>query len=407
MAISETEPPLRLDPASYDDEWDDPELLAEEQTVGKISLPPKREPPPTAASPVRNRNRVEMGIQITAKVRTGRRSQDTEDGGESEIVKLDCTPADQPFQPNHMIVPRREQDPEPQPEPVAGKIKEENPEWGKRKKHSLRWLIASGIGVAAIVVLSLTTLELWIKDAPEDDPSAQQITLDDPESLTEVEGFEIDGNSEWQSREILAAFAAAGSPGKILPFIRDRDALVDAVNREWQPWGTAVKWDGPDSAAWRTANESGRGFGVLSGAKPDLTPFNAYFVREQGALKLDWEATTGACATPFNMLVAGRGSGGKTRAFVKIDAFFTTTFPESLYRSFKLLSPDLNHVIWAYTKLGSREDTAIMGFFPTGILLDSERGELPMTVILSPPAPDAQKNQWLITEMLHNDWVSP
>ena len=35
------------------------------------------------------------------------------------------------------------------------------------------------------------------------------------------------------------------------------------------------------------------------------------------------------------------------------------------------------------------------------------RGELPMTVILSPPAPGAQKNQWLITEMLHNDWVSP
>jgi hypothetical protein len=408
MPIPEPEPTPRLDPASYDDAWDDPELLEEEQAVGRVQLPPKREPPPADASPVRVRKRVEMGLQISANIRTGRSVPDTEETGPAEeVVKLDCPSPDQPFQPSHMIVPRRDQEPEPPPEPVLGKLKEEGPDWGKRPKQSLRWLLGASAGVVIILVLAIATQELWIRATPDPSSSAPESVLADPDPLPEVEGFEIDGTSEQQSRALLATIAKAGAAGEILPFIRNRDPLVTQVTRDWQPWGTPPDWDGPDNAAWRTGSESGRGFGVLSGSKPDLTPFQAYFVREQGILKLDWEATTGASATPFGMLVQGRGAGGITRCLVRLDSFFTDTFPEQLYRSFKLLSPDLDQVVWAYTRLGSKEDTAIMAFFPSGILLESENGQLPMTVILAPPAPGAQKNQWLITEMLHNDWVSP
>ena len=403
MPIPEPEPTPRLDPASYDDEWDDPELLAEELAIDRTILPPKREQPPPSAKPARKRTTVEMGLQIAAKVRTGQRNGDSEDDA---VVKLDCPAADQPFQPTHMIVDRREQL-QPPPKPPDGKIKEEHLEWGEKPKQSHRWLIRSGIAVGLLLVVALAIQQIWIRNT-DDEQKPQESLLEESEKLPEVVGFELDGTSDRQSRALLAAYAKARSASDILPFVRDRDSLAERITRDWVPWNVPANWSEPGNCAWETGDESGRGFGLLCGSLPDLSGFRAYFVRENEALKLDWEATTGACATPFGMLVQGKGTGGKTRAFVKPDTFFTQAFPESLYRSFKLLSPDRTAVVWAYTKIGSPADNAIMAYFPSGILLESEHGELPMTVTLSPPdQKESQKNQWLITEMLHNEWVSP
>lgn len=404
MPIPEPEPTPRLDPASYDDEWDDPELLAEEQVIDRTILPPKREQPPASAKPARKRTKVEMGLQITAKVRTAPRTDDSEDDA---VVKLDCPTADQAFQPTHMIIDRREKAPPPPPKPIGGKIREEHLEWGEKPKHSHHWLLRSGIAVALLLAAALTIQQLWVRNTDEE-YKPQESLLEEREKLPEVEGFEIDGSSDRQSRALLATYAKARSASDILPFVRDRDSLVERITRDWTPWNVPANWSEPETCAWETGNESGRGFGLLCGSLPDLSRFRAYFVRENGVLRLDWEATTGACSTPFEMLVQGKGTGGKTRAFVKPDTFFTQAFPESLYRSFKLLSPDQTAVVWAYTKIGSPADNAIMAYFPSGILLESEHGELPMTVTLSPPDQnETQKNQWLLTEMLHNEWVSP
>jgi hypothetical protein len=72
-----------------------------------------------------------------------------------------------------------------------------------------------------------------------------------------------------------------------------------------------------------------------------------------------------------------------------------------------LAAPDRQQVVWAYVELGSAADTRVMEFFRTGTFLEASNKELPMTVRLAAPPKGAQKNQWLLPEMLHNEWVSP
>jgi len=400
--VSETSPP----PPLIEGEWDDPVLWEEDPEAGRLVLPPKREAAPTDAAPIRNRSRVEMGLQIGVKLRAGRNGAPDDEPaptGELEVIKLECPSADLPFQANLTIAPPVEAPAEPPR--TLGKPSEESPDWGGKTRHSLRWLVGSGLGVAALLVLALVTQERWLKEQPEDSP--QMIGLVDEDPLEEIEGFEIDGTSEVQSRALLATIAKARQVEEILPLIRQPEVIAAKVRLDWQAWNTPPDWEVPTEAVWHTGHEKGRGFGILVGTTPDFKAFRAYFVREQGVLKLDWEATRGLGDASFEMLERGSGLGGTVRAYVKTDSFFTAVYPETDYRSFKLVAPDREAVVWGYAKRGGQADEAISALFSTGMLLEGEKSELPMTLRLGPPPAGSQKNQWLILEMLHNEWVSP
>jgi len=63
--------------------------------------------------------------------------------------------------------------------------------------------------------------------------------------------------------------------------------------------------------------------------------------------------------------------------------------------------------VWGYVKSDDPAAAALLKVFESA----KNDGELPteqaMTLRLTPPPAGAQKNQWLIGEMLHIDWVSP
>ncbi|MCF7674408.1 MAG: hypothetical protein K9N23_17100 [Akkermansiaceae bacterium] len=395
-------------PNLSDDEWDDPVLLEQQELErGGVVLPLKREIPLAATAPARKRGRVEMGLQISAKIRGGRSIRETDDPESgalsADVVKLECAPADQPFHANHVIKHREEPPLEPPKE--TGHQKEEHLEWGTKQRHPIRWLIGSALGVVLLLVIAVIVQALWLRDPPELPPEAVQLDRETP--LDEVEGFELDGTSEHESRALFNVYAKANSPEDVLPLIRDREALEGKVRRDWRPWGTPPGWEGPFKAGWDIRHENGRGFGVLSGNLPDFKPFRAFFIREDGVLKLDWEASLGLGDSSFEMLQRGSGSGGIIRAYAKPDWYFSKVLPEDRYHCFKLIAPDQQEVIWAYTVLDSEADTGIMAFFPSGGVLVADYSELPVTLRLAPAPVGAQKNQWLITEMLHNEWVSP
>lgn len=406
MVPADPAPETSLPPPSTEGEWDDPVLWEEDPDAGRLVLPPKREIAPAEAAPVRSRSKVEMGLQIGIKLRAGRNGT-PHDGpapaDDQEVIKLECPSADQPFQANLTIAPPVEP---PAEEPrTPGKPMAESPEWGGKTGHSLRWIVGSGLGVVALLVLALVTQERWLKEPAAEEP--QTIGLADVEPLEEIEGFETDGTSEVQSRALLATFAKARQADEILPLIRQPEAVAERVRLHWQAWNTPPDWEVSPEAVWHTGYEKGRGFGILVGTTPDFKPFRAYFVRDQGVLKLDWEATQGVGDAPFEMLERGAGSGGVVRAYVKSDSFFTAVFPEADYRSFKVAAPDHEGVVWGYAKRGGQAEEAISALFPAGMFLESEKSELPMTLRLGPPPAGSQKNQWLILEMLHNEWVSP
>lgn len=393
--------PSAADPGG---EWDDPLLPS---APAAVSLPAPRWE--TAAAPLaatRRPAKAEIGLRIGTRMRGSYHSAAAREAVADEpaaaVIKLECPPADQPFQASQII-------PAPKPDgpatPPGGRAR--HPAWGGGTAHLPRWLIAGGLGVTSVLAFALVAQERWLRDVPADTPP--ELELADKETLLpEIEGFETDGSSEREARELMHAYALANTAAQILPLVRNRQALAARITRDWQPWVANAAWQGAWTASWESASEEGLGFGLLIGRRPDFASFRAYFVREDGALKLDWEATEGrSAAAEFHLLASGLGSGGTVRAYVKPDAYYTRVFPEDRYHCFKLVAPSRQDVIWAYAEVDSPADTRIMTFFESGTFLETSPNEVPMTLKLAPPPQGAEKNQWLLPEMLHNEWVSP
>ena len=406
--------PLQPDPRNHapsvsaDDEWADAYGAAEYLPESRPLLPPKRAVPVPDAAPAststRSRSRPEMGIQIDVARPAGRSPADDSpppaNAPGHDVVKLEAISAETSFQARNTIAPPPKSAAEA-PKDLRG----ESTEWGKVSKTPTRWLAAAAGAVVVLVVLAIVIQEVWLKD-----PKAAVIpVVDVPEDtpFEEVAGFELDSSSETDARKLLADYAKATTVAEILPHIRNGQALADRLKLDWQPWRLAPDWQPPVLAIWEVSAEGGRSHGLLRGNRPDLSQFRAYFVREDDALKLDWEATAGLGDASFETLQKGMGTGGKLRAYVKLDTYYSQVLPEDAYHSFRLLAPDREQVVWGYSKLGTPADAALLKIFNPSVIDGEAKSELPITLRLEPGPENCQKNQWLIGEMLHIDWVSP
>ena len=408
--------PLQPDPhnhapsVSADDEWADafgaaqdlPEFRPEFRPV----LPPKRAvPAPDPAPPrSRSRSRPEMGIQIDVAGPARRPPADDSPPPVSapghDVVKLEAILTETSFQARNAIVPPLKPAAE-----APHNLRGESTEWGKVSKTPTRWLATAAGGVVLLVVLAMVTQEVWLKDPKTAVVAVVEAPEDAP--FEEVAGFELDSSSEADARKMLATYAKATTVEEVLPLIRSGQALADRLKLDWQPWGLAPDWQPPVLAVWEVSAEGGRSHGLLRGNRPDFSRFRAYFVREDDALKLDWEATAGLGDASFETLQKGMGTGGKLRAYVKLDNYYSQLLAEDAYHSFRLKAPDGEQVVWGYSKQGTPADAALLKIFEPSVIDGEAKSELPITLRLEPGPENCQKNQWLIREMLHIDWVSP
>ncbi|MCU0781207.1 MAG: hypothetical protein MUF04_08920 [Akkermansiaceae bacterium] len=349
-------------------------------------------------TPVRNRN-----DDPDSGAGHGPPGPDYPDAEDEEVVRLSEPYAQTAFR----TIPRQEPDPDANAGWSAGghRNRKLHAEWGLRKQHRIHWFIAGGAGVVALLILTFVIQQRWLSAPPEPMPQVIEVETEDP--VPEVEGFEISGTSQREARDLLTRFAHARTAEDALPLMRGGARLAALVRANWRPWNAPTGWTTPLDASWATDDDSGRGFGLLTGVLPDFTPFRAYFIRENGAIKLDWEATTGFSATDFSRLVRGAGTGGVTRAYVEPDSYYSLVFPEESYRCFKLLSPDMATVVWGYAALNSQTENAIRHYFPSGLVQDPDDSVRPMTLVLEPAPDGAQPFQWRIVRMLHHEWVAP
>jgi hypothetical protein len=316
------------------------------------------------------------------------------------VVKLEAILTETSFQARNAIVPPLKPAAEA-PQNLRG----ESTEWGKVSKTPTRWLATAAGGVVLLVVLAMVTQEVWLKDPKTAVVAVVEAPEDAP--FEEVAGFELDSSSEADARKLLATYAKATTVEEVLPLIRSGQALADRLKLDWQPWGLAPDWQPPVLAVWEVSAEGGRSHGLLRGNRPDFSRFRAYFVREDDALKLDWEATAGLGDASFETLQKGMGTGGKLRAYVKLDNYYSQLLAEDAYHSFRLKAPDGEQVVWGYSKQGTPADAALLKIFEPSVIDGEAKSELPITLRLEPGPENCQKNQWLIREMLHIDWVSP
>jgi hypothetical protein len=284
--------------------------------------------------------------------------------------------------------------------------------WQGKPRHFWRWWIWTAIGttiliagsVATVVALNATRQAASTHVSPLSGFEIEKVELDERFALFQEDPIRLQA----EAARLLADYAAATSPEQLLPLVRGQATVAGPLRTTWQPWPAPPHLDGRKALQFAYTDNLKPPFLVVFGKRSDQIPFRAYFVREGEHLKLDWEATEGICDIPIHELPGATGvRQALVRCEVEAKPFHTTAFPETRFRSFLLSTADQQAWIWGYGERDGETELRLKALLDTGsAFLEQKTRERATLRITADPGRDLP-NQFLITEMLHIDWVRP
>lgn len=267
------------------------------------------------------------------------------------------------------------------------------------------WMAAASCLLAVAAVGGV----LVARNSPEDQRAAEAavFAFEPKERLEAGSEYFVENSGQLiaEAEQVLARYAAATSVEQALRRVRDPERVKERMRELWQPWGGALRAAGEEARGY--VETAARPVVCLAGRRGDFSPFLVQFVREEGRLLLDWEASHGIGEVQVDELAAdGVAEDRLVRAVIRPDNFFTRDFPEEKFRSYQLLDASGEHRVWGYAALDSEVAALLAAEFNEGSVLLSQGGDTRVTVRLSGPVAGGAKC-FVITEMLHKGWVSP
>jgi hypothetical protein len=388
-----------------DDVWDDPDGWDRAAQTSVTVLPPiKTKTESTSLAPTGND--VE-GLRIGAE-RPRRQAED----GASQLEVQEITGNVVRLAPEVSAIPKVPRQIRIQEGAPTNSLKRppqgEGKEWGRARNQSVRWIFGTSLAVAAVVIVALMLLPLVNRtNAARPRPGQDGLVLAQDEKIEGLASLNDLLPRQLEAEEIFRNYASASVVDDVLPWMRDAGA-VEPLIRASHPCALVSKeWLPPEDTSWNVFDNDGHPFGLLAGNLPNFSKFSAYLVLSQNQLQLDWKATTGYGTATFEDLERNQGDPTEIRAKILPSGFFTATFPEVEFQSYQLVAPDDGKAIWCYARRGDTAERILDKLFMVGEILQSTAEPKKVTVRLEPGPAGALPNQWLITEMLHKDWVTP
>jgi len=206
---------------------------------------------------------------------------------------------------------------------------------------------------------------------------------------------------------IFKTVMGASTVEEILPWVRDAAAVEPLIRTQHRPVAVPKDWLAPSTTTWNVLDLDGHPFGLLDGGLPDFSKFTAYWVIVGKQLRLDWKATTGYGTATFDELARQRGNPAEIRGRILPDRYFTAAFPEAEFQCYQLSAPDDSQAIWCYVGRADPLDVVLREFCQNGEILNIAPAQQKITVSLDRGPAGAQPSQWLITGVLHKEWISP
>lgn len=284
----------------------------------------------------------------------------------------------------------------------------ESRDWGLGRRHSVRWIIGTGVGVATLVVLAMMLLPLVNQsNAARPRQGDNALVLDTTDEVKGAEALNAMLSRQPEAEQLFRKFASAAIVDDVLPLLRDPDQAEPLIRK--RGWKALVpkEWVPPETTTWSVYDVEGIPYGVLAGTLPDYTQFNAYFLLKDDHLHLDWKATTSYGTAAFEELAKGGGDPVEIRAMIAPCGYFTATYPEAEYQSYQFVSTESDSVVWCYTRKGGEADRALAAVFQDGAILKSTPEPRKVTLRLKRGPADSFPNQWLVDEIINTDWIIP
>lgn len=280
-------------------------------------------------------------------------------------------------------------------------------EWGKAKDAAPRWMVWAAAGVVLFLLLAVVILPLV---QPEETTRKRVVlTADRPDALPDDSAAQIELlKRQDEAVGLFRRFASATTTDDLLATVRNRDTVAPLVKQ----WPTAVKvpssWRPSQPTVWETLSDRGRVSGILTVILPDFRPFMAFLTMEHGVLLIDWKATVGYGTADYAQLSRGEGDASEIRGSLKPADFYSSALPESDYRNYVLISPNGEESIWVYVPRVSEVADQLSRSFAGGEIVAPDTQPQRFTVKLARPvSADVARNQWMLKEVLHKEWIRP
>jgi hypothetical protein len=389
-----------------DDVWADPRCLHDE---GQRMLPPvrPRNPSGKSANTGGHEDGLRIGQGLQANIST------TENGKQglevavisNEVVRLHPEiPSVERVQRQFTFHKKPDED---------GKRRHntgETNDWGRSRKlttGAILWIAGCCLAVSTVVVAAMMILpRVNRSNAMNPRPGQTELVIaeDNREAARPITEMLAREN---EAERLYQTWLTATTTDEISHLIRNPEEVLPMTG------GDALPALAPENAVpqrgttWTALEREGLVFGMLEGTLPDHSTFAAYFVTDDGALRMDWKATTAHCSADFATMARREGDASEIRGWIKPSDFYTLAFPETQYRSYQLLSPDQNESLWVYAPLGDPVQQQLNDEFEGGGILSGTPQQKKYTLRLRAGTGDALPNQWSIAELLHKDWIAP
>lgn len=375
--------------------------------------PAETAPPPAVVLPPRRTTKSQsnsrlaeggnIGLRIDSNVNRGKTSNTSRIKVQEihgSVVRLDQALPSPPKPPRKETFHER-----PTRHKHSKKSRGEGASWGQVRHHPTFWILGSGAAVIAIVISAMILLPSINKpNAPRPGMQAKVAELMEPKEDESLRGLLA---KQSEATRIFQSYITASHVDEIVPLVRNGTTMTELLAKNWQPSPIPKSWVPAADSSWTVAEHNGYAYGILEGALPDGSKFTAYFSHESDRLQLDWKATVAYGSATFAELVKNQGNPAEIRGEISATDFYTATWPESDYQSYRLLSADKETSIWCYARRGSAAEESITPHIRkygiTGAAHDSRK----ITLQLERGPEGSLPNQWLIGEMLQFDWVTP
>lgn len=297
----------------------------------------------------------------------------------------------------------------------TGSESEGEESWGsteKRKKGS-PWMLWAILGLTIPVVL-VGLMLLTNKPARRtiNDTKATGLNFDvlSGTGKAEPQDWFVENSGEAFSKglELLEAVSKESlTLEEIIPLMRNEQQaarlLAAKNNGNWPAFDTSE----PTSLIWNYGSSGGAGFMTMSGQRGDFRDFRAYFVRDEGKVFFDFDATEGRSDISIVDLPKDDLVGSiLLRCWVAKEPHFDARSDEKLFSWYQILAPNEVDFVWAYCKTGDPLDELLREKLNYGRLIGERKAQFRATIKVG-NARGFRDDEFLFEEFLAEEWVLP
>ena len=384
------------------DVWEDAGQVVKD-TQGASTLLPPRKPMPEIL-PTCPTDSVFPGLRIGSSVQASPKIVEDPDLEVHEIigtvVRLEPEKPTQSKMPRHVVFHEK---PAPQPRLLDSLF------WGQSKAYSLKWILGASFGITTLVIAALS-IQPFVNRANATKPDLKRALVLAPDENATGESSKLYDDLVARSDEaarIFKDFTTVSTRMKVLPMVRDRDAVEPLILSSHRPVLISKSWAPEKTSRWEVHETQSLPFAILHGTLPDYSEFDAYFVLEDQKLLIDWKATTHFGTATFDELNGGQGDPAEIRGVISPAKYFSPVFPEAEFQNFMLSAPNSEKAIWCYTRRDQPVSDTLTRLCLGGDIQKPSSETHKVTVRLEQGPDEALPNQWIIAELLNDEWISP